>query len=77
MRSAVQFEICLIALASSLALCACGLAETTVATGAVAGAAAKQAQDAPRQIDKARKDIEAAQKADEATRAAAEARATE
>lgn len=64
MRSAVRFGIGGVVVALSLALGACGLTETTVATGAVVGAAAKQAQDAPRQIDKARQDIEAAQKAD-------------
>jgi hypothetical protein len=77
MHSAVGFGIGLTVLASALALGGCGLSETTVATGAVTGAATRQAQDAPRQIDKARQDIEAAQKADEAARAAAETRATE
>jgi NhaP-type Na+/H+ or K+/H+ antiporter len=59
------------------ALGGCGVAETTVATGAASGAASRQAADAPRQLDQVKRDIDAAQKTDEAARAAAERSNTE
>jgi hypothetical protein len=54
------------------ALAGCGLAETTVATGAGAAASAGQAQKAPKQLDKVHERLDAAQKAEADARAAAE-----
>ena len=54
------------------ALGGCGLAETTVATGAGAASSAEQAKQAPKQLEKVQERLDAAQKTEADARAAAE-----
>jgi hypothetical protein len=53
-------------------LAGCGLAETTVATGASASSAAQEAKEAPRQLEKVQERLDAAQKIEADARASAE-----
>jgi hypothetical protein len=65
----VRFASVLIAAA---VLAGCGLAGTTVATGAGAASSAEQAKQAPKRLERVQERLDAAQKAEADARAGAE-----